>query len=139
MNKQMFHTIGWILLLGVFISWTALGHFHWQFILLLAAYLCFSIGNGKVSKWKWLSVSQIVLIVFSFIIAFVIAFGLIQLANYLINDVFHLHGGFKTFVEWTAAILSLLLAVTLLGSILNRIDETLEKKARGNSNRNLRK
>ncbi|UOQ92746.1 disulfide bond formation protein DsbD [Halobacillus shinanisalinarum] len=128
MGKRSFNVSGWILLLGMVVLWIRFGYTDWQLLLLPATYLCFSIGNGKVKKLKSLSVSQIIILVSSFIISVAIAFGLIQLANYLIYDVFHLQGILKTLSEWLAVILSLFPAVIVFSSVINKIDDSLKEK-----------
>ena len=128
MNTRFFNVSGWVLLLGIVALWLRYGYTDWQLVLLPVAFLCFSIGNGKIKKMKWLSLSQITLLIVSFIIAVAIGFGLIQHANYLINDVFHLQGAFKTISVWAAVIISLFLAVTPFSSIINKVDDNLKKK-----------
>lgn len=128
MDKKFFNVSGWVLLLGMFVLWIRFGYTDLQLLLLPAIYLCFSIGDGKIKKLKWLSVSQIMMVVFSLIISVAIAFGLIQLARYLIYDVFHLQGTLKTLGEWLAVILSLFPAVIAFRSVINRIDDSLKGK-----------
>lgn len=125
MNIKFFNLTGWILIWGMVALWVWYGYTDWQLVLLSAAFLCFSLGNGKIKKLKRLSVSQIMLVVFSFIVSVAIVFGLIQLANYLIHDVFHLQGALKTVVEWIAVILSLFPVVIAFSSVINRIDDSL--------------
>ena len=128
MNKKVFNIIGWTLLLSFPVIWLIYGHMSWLFVLLLGSYLCFSIENGKIKKLKWLSASQIILLVVSFLISVAIAFGLIQLAYHLINSIFHLQGALKTMFEWISSFLSLIIVLIPFGSIINRIDNNIEEK-----------
>lgn len=107
MNKRVFNIIGWILLLGMLTSWIRLGYLDLYLILLPAAYVCFSINDNSIKKIKKVSILQVVLILFAFIASVGIVFGLIQLANYLINDKLHLTGWMKTFSQFIAVFLSL--------------------------------
>lgn len=128
MNKKIFNVIGWILLLGMVALWIGFGYSDWNLVLLPAAYLCFSINNGNLKKLKRLTLSQIMLVVFAFIVSVAIAFGLIQLANYLIHDVFHLQGTIETLSEWLAVILSLFPTIIAFSSVINKIDDSLKEK-----------
>lgn len=107
MNKRVFNIIGWILLLGIVTSWIRLGYLELYLILLPAAYVCFAINDNSIKKIKKVSILQAVLILFAFIASVGIVFGLIQLANYLINDKLHLTGWMKTLSQFIAVILSL--------------------------------
>lgn len=127
MNKKVFNIIGWISLLGTGALWIAFGYTDWQLVSLPLALLCFSIGSGKIKKLKWLTGSQMMVLIASYIITVAIAFGLIQLANYLINDVFHLRGTLKTINIWVAVIISVILAVIPFSSIINKVDASLTK------------
>lgn len=127
-NIKFFNIVGWVLLLGTVALWLWHGYTDWQIALLPASFLCFSIGNGKIKKLKWISLPQIMLLIVSLIIAVAIGFGLIQLAKYLINDVFHLHGILKTTSVWVSIIISLFCAVTPFSSIINKVDGSLKKK-----------
>lgn len=128
MDKTFFNVMGWILLLGMVAVWLRFGYTDWQIVLLPAAYLCFSISNGKIKKWKWISFSQIMLLIVTFMIAVAIGLGLIQLAKYIINDFFHLHGVVKTISVWVSIIISLLLAVSPFSIMINKVDESLTRK-----------
>jgi len=128
MSNKIFNVSGWVLLLGMVALWIGFGYTDWQVLLLPAAYLCFSVGDGRIKRLKLLSVSQITMLVFSFIISVAIAVGLIQLANYLIHDVFHLQGILKMLSEWLAVILSLIPGVIAFGSVANRIEDSLKEK-----------
>ncbi|WP_373894056.1 hypothetical protein [Virgibacillus sp. CBA3643] len=128
MNKKVFNIIGWILLLGIIAWWFGIGYTDWNLLLLPAAYICFSISNGSIKnlkRVKMLSVSQVTIIVFTFIISIAVVFGLIQLAGYLIDNIFDLHGWIKTLFEYLAIILSLFPGVFLLASVMNKIDDRL--------------
>lgn len=120
----MFNTIGWILLLGIGISWIAFGYSGWFLLLLPLTYIIFSISDGSISKFnniKKIKVSQVVLILIAFIVAVGIVFGLIQLANILINDVLGLTGWIKTISQFVAIILSLIPIQLAFGSVIYKV------------------
>ena len=107
MNKRVLNIIGWMLLIGMVASWIRLGYLDLYLILLPAAYVCFSINDSSIKKIKKVSILQVILILFAFIASVSIVFGLIQLANYLINDKLYLTGWMKTLSQFIAVILSL--------------------------------
>lgn len=128
MNKQIFTISGWILLLGMVVLRIMFGYTDWQLVILPLAFLSFSIGNGKINKLKRLSFFQISFIIISLLISVAIAFGLIQLANYLINVVFNLEGQVKTISEWSSIIIALIPAFIIFGSVINKVDDNLKEQ-----------
>lgn len=131
MNKKVFYIIGWILLLGMGVSWLGLGYSDWYLLILPLTYLSFSISDGrikKLNKIKQMSILQVLLIFFAFIVSVGIAFGLIQLASYLINDLLHLTGGVKTFSLIVAVILSLYPVKFTFGSVVHKVTSDLNAK-----------
>lgn len=124
MNKKTFNIIGWILLLGIGASWIGFGYSNWYLLLTPMAYLSFSINDGsikKLGKIKQISLLQVILILFAFIVSVSIVFGLIQLANYLINDMFHLTGGIKTLSVIIAVVLSLYPVKFTFGTVVFKV------------------
>lgn len=121
MKKQTFNTIGWILLLVLGISWIVYGYSSWYLLLLPLTYICFSISDGSIKKLEKLSISQFLLILFALVVSVGIVFGLIQVANYLINDQLHLTGIIKTISQIIAIILSLYPVKFTFGSIVSKI------------------
>lgn len=102
------------------------GYSNWYLLLLPIAYLSFSINDGsikKLAKIKQMPIFQIVLILFSFIVSVAIAFGLIQFASYLINDVLQLTGVIKTISVIVAIILSLYPVKIMFGSVVYKLAE----------------
>ncbi|HHW36150.1 MAG TPA: disulfide bond formation protein DsbD [Bacillales bacterium] len=133
MNKKVFNIIGWALLLGIGISWIGYGYSSWYLLLLPLAYISFSIYDGRIKKLrkiKQMSILQVILILFSFIISVGIVFGLIQLSNYLINDILHLTGWIKTF-SWIIAVILFLYPVKFtFSSVVYKITKDLNEKDR---------
>lgn len=124
MSKKTFNIIGWIILLGMGISWIWIGYSSWYLLLLPMAYISFSINDGNIKilgKIKQISILQAILILFAFVVSVAIVFGLIQLANYLIDDVFHLTGGIKTLSVIIAIGLSLYPVKLAFGSIVDKV------------------
>lgn len=116
--------MGWILLLGIGVFWIAFGYTGWFLLFLPLTTLFFSISDGSISKMKnikKIKVSQIVLILIAFMIAVGIVFGLIQLANVLINDVLGLTGWIKTISQFIAIILSLIPIQLAFGSLIYKV------------------
>lgn len=128
MNKRVFNIIGWILLLGIVTSWIRLGYLDLYLILLPAAYVCFAINDNSIKKIKKVSILQAVLILFAFIASVGIVFGLIQLANYLINDKLHLTGWMKTLSQFIAVILSLYPIKFAFSSVVYKINNDLNTR-----------
>lgn len=131
MNKKVFNIIGWILLIGMGASWIVIGYSSWYLLLLPLAYICFSISDGSIKKAKKIrkmSVSQVVLILLSFVVSVGIVFGLIQLANYVINNSLHLTGWMKTFSQIIAVILSLYPVKFTFGSVVYKVTSDLNAK-----------
>ena len=126
----MFGIIAWILLLGLGVSWLVFDISDW-YLLLPVAYILFSISDGSISKLeiiKRMSLLQIIVILFAFIASVGIVFGLIQLANYLINEVLHLTGWPKTISQFIAVILSLYPIKFTFGSIVYKIVSDVNDK-----------
>ncbi|WP_240377967.1 disulfide bond formation protein DsbD [Bacillus piscicola] len=106
------------------ISWIWIGYSSWYLLSLPMAYISFSINDGsikKLGKIKQISILQAILILFAFVVSVAIVFGLIQLVNYLINDVFHLTGGIKTLSVIIAIILSLYPVKFIFGSVVYKV------------------
>lgn len=121
MNKKMFNRIGWILLFVLGVSWIAFGYSSWYLLLLPLSYISFSISDGSIKKLGKLSLSQVALILFALAVSVGIVFGLIQLANYVINDKLHLTGVIKTVSQIIAVIISLYTVKFTFGSIVYKI------------------
>ncbi|SKA89838.1 hypothetical protein SAMN04244570_0890 [Sporosarcina newyorkensis] len=131
MNKKVFNIFGWVLLIGLGGSWIWFGYLDIYLLWLPVTYLCFAISDGRIKrlkKMKKLSVSQYLQLVFSFILFVMVAYVLIQLANYLIRDVLHLHGSLKTFSQIIAVILVLYPVKFMFGSIIYKVNEELNSK-----------
>ncbi len=131
MNKKVFNIIGWILLLGMGASWIGFGYSSWDLLFLPLTYICFSIYNGRIKRLeiiKQMTISQVILILFAFIVSVGIAFGLFQLANYLINNLLHLKGWIKTFSQFIAVILSLYPVKFTFWSIVYKVIDDLNGK-----------
>lgn len=121
MNKKVFNTIGWILLLIMGISLIVFGYSSWYLLLLSLSYISLSIRDGSIKKIRKLSISQVLLILLALVVSVGIVFGLIQLANYVINDKLHLTGVIKTFSQIVAIIVSLYPVKFTFGSIVYKI------------------
>ncbi|ENH97744.1 hypothetical protein J416_04251 [Gracilibacillus halophilus YIM-C55.5] len=124
MSRKNFNIIGWILLLGMGASWIGFGYSNWYLLLTPMAYFSFSINDGsvkKLGKIKQMSLLQIFLILFAFIVSVGIVFGLIQLANYLINDIFHLTGVLKTLSVIIAVVFALYPVKFTFGSVIYKV------------------
>lgn len=131
MNKKVFNIFGWVLLIGLGGSWIWFGYLDIYLLWLPVTYLCFAISDGRIKrlkKMKKLSVSQYLQLVFSFILFVMVAYVLIQLANYLIRDILHLHGSLKTFSQIIAVILVLYPVKFMFGSIIYKVNEELNSK-----------
>ncbi|MEI3611543.1 disulfide bond formation protein DsbD [Pseudogracilibacillus sp. SO30301A] len=121
MSEKTFNIIGWILLLVMGVSWIVFGYSSWFLLLLPLSYISFSISDGSIKKLGKLSISQAVLILFALAVSVGIVFGLIQLANYVINDKLHLTGVIKTFSQIIAIIISLYPVKFTFGSIVYKV------------------
>ena len=131
MNKKVFNIIGWVLLIGLSVSWIRFGYLEIYVLWLPVTYLCFSISDGSIKnlkKIKKLSRSQSISVVFSFIVSVIVVFALIQLANYFIKDLLHLHGWIKTLSQIIAVILALYPVKFAFGSIVYKVNEDLNSK-----------
>ena len=112
-------------------SWIRLGYLDLYLILLPAAYVCFSIKDSSINKIKKVSILQVILILFAFIASVAIVFGLIQVANYLINDKLHLTGWKKTLSQFVAVILSLYPIKLAFNIVLYKINNDLNTRKIG--------
>ena len=124
MNKKVFNRIGWALLIGLVASWIRFGYLDIYLLLLPVTYICFSISDGSIKnlkKIKKISQSQSISIVILFIVSVIIVFALIQLANYLINEVLHLQGWVKTLSQFIAVALALYPVKFTFGSIVYKV------------------
>jgi hypothetical protein len=131
-NRIVFNIIGWVLLIGLAASWIKFGYLDIYLLGLPLTYLCFSISDGSIKnlkKVKRISRSQSIYLVFSFIISVIVVFALIQLANYLINNVLQLQGWIKTFSQIVAVILALYPVKFTFGSIVYKVNEDLNSKS----------
>lgn len=128
MNKKVYKIIGSTILLIMTISWFVIGYSNWYLLLLPISYICFSISDGSINKLSKLSISQFALILFALAVSVGIAFGLIQLANYVINDRLYLTGRIKTFVQIIAVILSLYPIKLLFGNFVYKIYSEINAK-----------
>ncbi len=75
-----------------------------------------------------MSISQVVLILLSFVVSVCIVYVLIQLANYVINNSLHLTGWIKTFSQFIAVILSLYPVKFTFGSVVYKVTHDLDAK-----------
>lgn len=120
------------MLIGLIASWIRFGYLDIYLLGLPLTYLCFSISDGSIEnlkKVKRISRSQSVYLVFSFIVSVIVVFALIQLANYLINNVLQLEGWIKTFSQIVAVILALYPVKFTFGSIVYKVNEDLNSKS----------
>nr|WP_231710594.1 disulfide bond formation protein DsbD [Gracilibacillus suaedae] len=112
-------------------SWIGFGYSSWYLLLTPMAYFSFSISDGsikKLGKIKQMSLLQVILILFAFIVSVSIVFGLIQLANYLINDMFHLTGEIKILSETIAVVLSLYPVKFTFGTVIFKVMNATREK-----------
>src|SRR5699024_10823647 len=121
LNKKMFNIIGWILLLVMGVYWIVFGYSNWYLLLLPLSYINFSISDGSIKKIGKLSISQATLILFALAQSVGIVFGLIQLANYVINDKLHITGIIKTVSQIFAIIISLYPVKFTFSNIVSKI------------------
>lgn len=122
--NKLYLLLGWVILLATALVWLLHGFSSLFSISLLASYTCFSIHNGSIKKLdliKKLSFTRLALIIFAFLVSIAIIFGLIQLANFLINDVLHLTGWISTTIKIFAIILSLYPIKLIFGIIVYRV------------------
>ena len=126
MFQAIFKCIGAIILIGVGIYWLKFGYSSWHIFLLLLGYLAYSTGDRRMKKLtivKQIPFRSILLLIFAFVLSFAIVFGLIQLSNYLINDIFQLTGMAKTIMIYLAIILSVYPVKFTFGSIVYKVME----------------
>lgn len=121
MNKKAFNIIGWILLLVLGVSWLVFGYSNWYLLLLPLSYISFFVSDGRIKKLGELSMSQVILILFALAVSVGVVFGLIQLANFLINDKLHFTGWIKTFSQIIAVIVSLYPVKFIFGRIVYKV------------------
>lgn len=129
MCKKTFNALGWIILLGMGISWIVFGYSNWYLLLLPIAYIFFLVNDGSIKELKRIrkmSIFQVILMLFALVVSVAIVFSLIQLSSYLINDVLYLTGGIKTFSEITAIILSLYPVKITFGTVVYRVANDLK-------------
>jgi len=128
MYKEIFNVIGWMILLGLGVSWIVFGYSNWYLSLLPLAYISFSIKDGsykELAMLKKMSLLQIFSVLFAFIASVALVFGLIQLANYLINDLLQLSGITKTISVIGAIILALYPVKIIFATIVYKIMSNL--------------
>ncbi len=125
LTKKTFNIIGWILLLAIGVSSIIFGYSNLYLLLLPLSYISFSISDGSIKKLSKLSISQAALILFALAVSVGIVFGLIQLANFIINEKLHLTGVIKTFSQIIAIIISLYPIKFIFGSIFYKIYSNL--------------
>lgn len=127
MKKKVFNRVGWLILLGMAITWILYGYTNWFLLCLPAATICFGIHDGSIKEWKIVkrfSAKQVLIVIGTFVIAVATAFSLIMLANYLIQDMLHLQQGWvKTVSQFIAVILALFPAQYLFSSTLLKFSE----------------
>ncbi|MFD1173270.1 disulfide bond formation protein DsbD [Oceanobacillus picturae] len=124
MNKKVFNIIGWILLIGMAINWFVFHYLSWYLLSVPLASICFSISDGsikKIKKIRKMSISQIILILLSFVLSVCMVYGLIQLANYVINESLHLTGWIKSLSQLIAVIIALYPVKFTFGSIVYKV------------------
>lgn len=129
MCTKTFNALGWIILLGMGISWIVVGYSNWYLLLLPIANISFLVNDGSMKKLKRIrkmSIFQVILILFGLVVSVAIVFSLIQLSSYLINEVLHLTGGIKTFSEIMAIILCLYPVKITFGTVVYRIANDLK-------------
>ncbi|MFC7747208.1 disulfide bond formation protein DsbD [Lentibacillus kimchii] len=126
MSQKLFNTAGWMFLIAIGVFWIIMGYSGLYSLLLALSYISFSISDGSIKKLGKLSFSQAALILFALVVSVAVAFGLIQLGNYIINDMLHLTGVIKTISLIIATILSLTPAMFLFGSIIYKVSNHLE-------------
>ncbi|MCD5324440.1 MULTISPECIES: disulfide bond formation protein DsbD [Pontibacillus] len=132
MKSNPFNKIGWLLVLVMGVSWIVVGYSSWFLLLTPMVYISFSIHDGSIKKWKkikQLSIRQIMLLLFSFVLAVSLVYGLFQLASYIINDVLHLIGGIKTFSVILAIILSLYPVKIAFSSLVYKVTSGLSARS----------
>jgi hypothetical protein len=130
MGKGVCSMVGWILLLGMGVCWISVGYSSWFLLLIPLISICFSTGDGnipKMKKTKQRSIFQGILILFSFFLSVGIAFGLIFLSSYFINDILHLTGWIKTLCVIIAIIILLYPVKIAFWGIVYKINGDLNK------------
>lgn len=128
MNKEIFVNIGWLVMIGIAFAWLKFGYSSWYLLFALLAYASFSVADGsikKISKVKKLPIINILLILLAFILSVGIVFGLISVANYLINHLWELTGALKMIAEITAIIISLYPVKFTFGSLVYKLTKSM--------------
>lgn len=126
MMKRWLNTVGWLLIFLYFVLWFGFGYLEWQWVLAPVAILCFWIKDGYLKKLRKNLLSSKrkgALIFATYILAIATVFVLLQLANYIINDIFHLKGWVKTSSQFIAVILALYPVKFTFGSIVYNLNE----------------
>jgi hypothetical protein len=116
-NRKTFNIIGWILLLVMGASWIGFGYSSWSLLLTPMAYISFAINDGsikKLGKIKQMSLLQVLLILFAFIVS--------------VNDIFHITGGIKTISEIIAVVLSLYPVKFTFGTVIFKVMNATREK-----------
>lgn len=129
MNQRIFNTIGWLILLGMTITWIFHGYTNIFLLLLPIVVICFSIYDGSIKKLKIIngfSVMQVLLMIGTFILAVAIAFGIIQGAGYVIREFLHLQGWIKAVIQFIVVIFALYPAKYLFGTVLLKVVENVK-------------
>lgn len=130
MKPKIFHAAGWIFLLMMAILWLTAGYSYWVMVLLPAAVISFSIADGSIKELailKKLSGVDILSIMLAFVAAVAVVYLLIQLGNYLIRHVFHLHGIWETISIFIVIILSLYPVKLVLAKFVLQISRAKER------------
>lgn len=126
MSKKAFNVLGWVILIGMGISWLTIGYSTWYLFLLPIAYISFELAAGPmkmIEKIKRISLSQAAAVLLAFVVSVAIVVGLIQLAHYLIDDVWHLTGMLRSVVVIVAILLSLYPVKFTFGSIVYKVTQ----------------
>src|SRR5699024_4587191 len=128
MNKESFNNIGWLLMIGLAFAWFKIGYSNWYPLIILLAYISFSVADGsikKLAKLKEVPYGKIALILLSFLVSVAMVLGLIFFANYLIKNVWELSGSLKMIAEILAIIISLYPVKFTFGSLVYKLTEDL--------------
>ena len=131
MYKKTAHVIGWLTLIILGLLWVLKGYLSIYLILIIIAYIAFSISDGsikKLRKLKHITVAQVIFIIISFIFSVAIVLGLIQLSKYIIDHILALSGWLKIGSQILAIFLSLYPVKFTLGSVLLKVGEDLNAR-----------
>jgi len=130
MSKKIYTPLGWILLLAVGISWIVYGYSNWFLLLFPLAYGLTSVNDEKLRNMRKMSGKQVVELLGAFVVSVALVFGLIQLANFLINDLFHLKGRVKTASQIVSIIFFLYPIKFLFGTVVYKVWSELERESK---------